>query len=105
MSVLTCFMSTLVPGIILCLMFCVVSAVMLRKDTDIQPVPKETPQEWVHDLGRKTWSAFPVLLFPVIILGGIYGGFMTPTESAAVGAFYQGSSREHHHGPRPDHLA
>lgn len=28
------------------------------------------------------------LLVPVIILGGIYGGLMTPTEAAAVGAFY-----------------
>lgn len=28
------------------------------------------------------------LLVPVIILGGIYGGIMTPTEAAAVGAFY-----------------
>lgn len=32
--------------------------------------------------------AIPILLFPVIILGGIYGGYMTPTESAAVGAAY-----------------
>lgn len=28
------------------------------------------------------------LLMPVIILGGIYGGIFTPTESAAIGAFY-----------------
>ena len=28
------------------------------------------------------------LMVPVIILGGIYGGIMTPTEAAAVGAFY-----------------
>lgn len=28
------------------------------------------------------------LLVPVIILGGIYGGVMTPTESAAIAAFY-----------------
>ena len=27
-------------------------------------------------------------MVPVIILGGIYGGFMTPTEAAAVAAFY-----------------
>ena len=28
------------------------------------------------------------LMVPVIILGGIYGGIMTPTEAASVGAFY-----------------
>ena len=30
----------------------------------------------------------PALLMPVILLGGIYGGVMTPTEAAAVAAAY-----------------
>ncbi|ABO51260.1 TRAP dicarboxylate transporter, DctM subunit [Desulforamulus reducens MI-1] len=34
------------------------------------------------------WDAKWALMVPVIILGGIYGGFMTPTEAAAVSAFY-----------------
>ena len=42
--------------------------------------------------GRERWRAFvraiPGLLMPVIILGGIYGGFFTPTEAAAVAAIY-----------------
>jgi C4-dicarboxylate transporter DctM subunit len=33
-------------------------------------------------------SAFPALLMPVIILGGIWTGFFTPTEAAAVAAAY-----------------
>ena len=32
--------------------------------------------------------AFPALLMPVILLGGIYSGAFTPTEAAAVSAFY-----------------
>ncbi len=28
------------------------------------------------------------LLVPIIVLGGIYGGLMTPTEAAAVAAMY-----------------
>lgn len=89
MSVLTCFMSTLVPGLLLALLFCVVSGVVLRKDTNIKPMPRaESTSVWLKDVGHTTKKAFPVLLFPVIILGGIYGGYMTPTESAAVGAFY-----------------
>ena len=89
MSVLTCFMSTLVPGLVLTLLFCVVSAVMLRKDTNIKPLPRsESVGAWMGETLQSTKKAFPVLLFPVIILGGIYGGFMTATESAAVGAFY-----------------
>ncbi|WP_231514862.1 TRAP transporter large permease [Oceanobacillus salinisoli] len=34
------------------------------------------------------WDAKWALLVPVIILGGIYGGIMTPTEAAAVAAAY-----------------
>lgn len=34
------------------------------------------------------WRAFLPLLTPIILLGGIYGGVFTPTEAAAVAAFY-----------------
>ena len=34
------------------------------------------------------WDAKWALLVPVIVLGGIYGGIMTPTEAAAVSALY-----------------
>lgn len=37
---------------------------------------------------RAFWSAKWALMVPVIVLGGIYGGIMTPTEAAAVSAFY-----------------
>ncbi|HEX9720467.1 MAG TPA: TRAP transporter large permease, partial [Ramlibacter sp.] len=42
----------------------------------------------VHQLPRTTIAAFPVLLMPVILLYGIYGGVSTPTEAAAVAAAY-----------------
>ncbi|MEZ5620576.1 MAG: TRAP transporter large permease subunit [Burkholderiaceae bacterium] len=32
---------------------------------------------------RRSLVAAPALLMPVIILGGIYGGVLTPTEAAA----------------------
>lgn len=34
------------------------------------------------------WDAKWALMVPIIVLGGIYGGIMTPTEAAAVAAFY-----------------
>jgi len=37
---------------------------------------------------KSTSNAFPALLLPVIVLGGIYGGIFTPTEAAAVGVTY-----------------
>ena len=40
------------------------------------------------ELPRLTANAFPALLMPAILLYGIYGGVTTPTEAAAVAAFY-----------------
>ena len=53
---------------------------------------------WLQRLGRRAFSArnilctlykgFWALLAPVVILGGIYSGFFTPTEAAIVAIFY-----------------
>jgi C4-dicarboxylate transporter DctM subunit len=53
-------------------------------------------QGWQGDTEKFTWKkalatvwdAKWALINPVIILGGIYGGFFTPTEAAAVAAVY-----------------
>ena len=42
----------------------------------------------VRELPALTVNAFPALLMPAILLYGIYGGVTTPTEAAAVAAFY-----------------
>ena len=42
----------------------------------------------LRKLPRITWDAFPSLMMPVVLLGGIYSGVMTPTEAAAVAAAY-----------------
>jgi tripartite ATP-independent transporter DctM subunit len=49
------------------------------------PVEAPTP---LRELPRITWEAFPALMMPVVLLGGIYSGVMTPTEAAAVAAGY-----------------
>lgn len=42
----------------------------------------------LSELPKRTINAFPALLMPAILLYGIYGGVTTPTEAAAVAAFY-----------------
>jgi C4-dicarboxylate transporter DctM subunit len=42
----------------------------------------------VGDALRSIWHAIPVMLFPVIILGGIFSGIVTPTEAAVVAVVY-----------------
>jgi len=87
-SVLACFLSTVIPGILIILLMCVVSGVMLRKYKLKAVEVKETPKEWFKDFGRRTKKASLALIMPIIILGGIYTGWMTPTESAAIAVFY-----------------
>jgi C4-dicarboxylate transporter DctM subunit len=61
-------------------------AVSLFKCSKIDP-PAHDPVTW-----KEIWNTFIgaiwALLMPVIIIGGIYGGFFTPTESSAVASLY-----------------
>ena len=54
---------------------------------DVHPEERRTRAPWPV-IGRAFVRALPGLLVPVIILGGIYGGIFTPTESAAVASVY-----------------
>lgn len=77
------FISGVVPGLLMGLTLIVVTLILGRKSNLIK-MPKAT---W-----KERWTAFKDafwgLLMPVIILGGIYGGYFTPTEAAAVSAVY-----------------
>jgi C4-dicarboxylate transporter DctM subunit len=84
-SVLKCFLATVVPGLILIGFLCAVNWYLMR-GADLKPAERveSFPREFLNRGGR----AFPALLMPIIILGGIYGGIMTPTEAAGVAVVY-----------------
>lgn len=86
-SILACFMSTMVPGILVCILFCVINLLECRKwDLKLmEPMPLVAQAKL---FGVRFFKAIPALLMPIIILGGIYGGVFTPTEAAAVAALY-----------------
>ena len=46
------------------------------------------PEKFSCEAARRGTKAFPALMMPVVILGGIYGGIMTPTEAAGVAVLY-----------------
>jgi tripartite ATP-independent transporter DctM subunit len=76
------FMAALIPGVIAMVLYLVAIAVVVRLRPGIAP-PGAVPT------GAEKRTAFlnviPVLLIAVVVVGGIYGGVFTPTESAAVG--------------------
>lgn len=85
-SVLKCFLSTLIPGIILITLLCIVNQVQLRKYKGLEL--DEKPEDFKFQFKTRSKKAFPALLMPLFILGGIYGGIMTPTEAAGVAVVY-----------------
>ncbi|MCC4243607.1 TRAP transporter large permease [Stappia indica] len=86
-SILACFLATLGPGLLIMFNFSVVNLWMSRK---FNLVLDEKPAlgELAGEVARRGVHAFPAMLMPVIILGGIYGGIVTPTEAAALAVIY-----------------
>lgn len=46
--------------------------------------PKSTTKLTLKELSTTFFKAIPALMLPIIILGGIYSGVLTPTESSAI---------------------
>ena len=84
--VLKCFLSTVIPAIILITLLIITNQIMLRKYDNIELSERPTP--FMPTFGRQGRLAGPALLMPIIILGGIYGGIMTPTEAAGIAVVY-----------------
>lgn len=77
------FLGGFVPGVMMGVALMILNARQAR----VENVPLEEPVPRA-ELPRLTLRAIPALLMPVILLFGIYGGAVTPTEAAAIAAFY-----------------
>ncbi|MCY3997366.1 MAG: TRAP transporter large permease [Rhodobacter sp.] len=77
------FLGGLVPGLMMGVVLMAMNTLISHKRGFAleEPVP-------LSQLPGKTLTAFPALLMPAVLLYGIYGGVTTPTEAAAVAAFY-----------------
>ena len=77
------FLGGIIPGIMM-------GAVLMAMNSFIAIRRGYEPEESVPimKLPSITFNAFPALLMPIILLYCIYGGVTTPTEAAAVAAFY-----------------
>lgn len=87
-SVTACFLATVIPGILTTFLMCVVNWFEVRRMGTVQLEPQIPFTEKLQVIGTATKRGIWSLLMPVIILGGIYGGITTPTESAALAVFY-----------------
>jgi tripartite ATP-independent transporter DctM subunit len=77
------FLAGVIPGLLLGVAFMITNAAIARK----RGYPVEPPVP-LREVPRIALDAFPALMLPVVLLFGIYGGVMTPTEGAAAAAAY-----------------
>jgi C4-dicarboxylate transporter DctM subunit len=77
------FIAGIIPGILMGIALIIASLIMVKR-MDIEEQEKASFEEKMKSVKEAFWG----LMMPVIILGGIYGGYFTPTEAAAVSAVY-----------------
>lgn len=82
-SISKLFMAGIVPGLLVAAALVVTWLIVARND-DVATLPRASWAERRVAIGRALWA----LGMPVIILGGIRMGVVTPTEAAVVAAFY-----------------
>jgi tripartite ATP-independent transporter DctM subunit len=81
------FLAAFVPGIMAAIGYVIVISIYVRMNPDAAGL--RPPMPWGERMAAllKIW---PVLLVFGLVVGGIYAGWFTPTEGAAVGAFGTG---------------
>lgn len=82
-SISQLFLAGLVPGLLLAAGLMLICWLHARKHS-IAPQPKASRREIIGAFNQAKWA----LCGPIIVLGGIYGGIVTPTEAAIVASVF-----------------
>lgn len=82
-SVVQLFQAALIPGILAALGYIATVAIVVRLVPDAGPAG---PRAGARERIRSLLEVWPVALIFVLVMGGIYVGFFTPTEGAAIGS-------------------
>jgi C4-dicarboxylate transporter DctM subunit len=76
------FLAGLVPGLMLAVGYCALLALMCKLYPELGP--KGPRHSWSARF-KSLYKLLPAAILIGVVLGGIYGGIMTPSESAGVG--------------------
>lgn len=80
------FVAGIGPGVVLALAFCIGIAAMVRLWPGFTGAPAPRPRDDTPLTQDTATKLAPIAALIGLVLGGIYGGFFTPTEAGAVGA-------------------
>ena len=81
-SIIELFFAGMIPG----LMLAMSDAAIIFGVSLFIKLPKKKFD--IKEVGRTLLEAYPGILMPVIVLGGLYGGLFTPTEAGAAACAY-----------------
>ena len=87
LSIPAMFVAGVAPGLVIALALALVNVVFAYRTPQVIEYAKSMKFDFFLSL-KLLWKALGALGLPVLILGGIYGGVFTPTESAAIGIVY-----------------
>ncbi|MDW7678112.1 MAG: TRAP transporter large permease [Bacillota bacterium] len=83
------FLAGILPGILIGLAMMVYAVVYcIRKGEDKEKISARMKDLRARGLFNLFKESFWALLSPIIVLGGIYSGIVTPTEAAVISVFY-----------------
>ncbi len=83
------FIGGILPGILIALcMMCYAVWHCRRTGENRELINLKMDELHARGLGPLFIDSLPALLCPIIVLGGIYSGFVTPTEAACISVFY-----------------
>jgi C4-dicarboxylate transporter, DctM subunit len=77
------FAAAMVPGLFAAIAYVVAIAIYVRLNPSHGPAQSRRS---LHELLAAAKDVWPIALIFLVVFGGIYGGWFTPTEGAAVGA-------------------
>ena len=78
------FAAGILPGLVICL----ICMVVIRLCANANNLPAAERRAALIDMWREFKGSILALIMPVIILGGILGGIVTPTEAASIAVAY-----------------
>ena len=87
LSIPVMFVAGITPGLVIAFALSIVNIVLAYRQPEVLKHTKEIKFDFMYSL-KMFWKALSALGLPVLILGGIYSGVFTPTESAAIGIVY-----------------
>jgi C4-dicarboxylate transporter DctM subunit len=83
-SIGTLFMAGIIPGITQVLLYIVTIVILAKVKPSLVPAGQKVP---MSEKMRSSKNVWPVAVIFIILLWGMYGGWFTPTEAGAFGAF------------------